>query len=84
QKNLLSHAASSVKPGGKLIYSVCTLTRAETTEVSEAFTKTFPEFKPLSLANPFKPDEVSAPHLLFWPQDFGGNGMFVAAWEKLK
>ncbi|MDQ6632763.1 MAG: RsmB/NOP family class I SAM-dependent RNA methyltransferase [Verrucomicrobiota bacterium] len=84
QKNLLNHAASSVKSGGKLIYSVCTLTPAETMKVSEALTKQFPEFKPLSLDNPFKPDEVSAPELLFWPQDFGGNGMFVAAWEKLK
>src|SRR5205814_8236813 len=37
QKDLLLYAAAAVKPGGKLIYSVCTLARAETTEVAAGF-----------------------------------------------
>src|SRR5690606_4715628 len=37
QKRLLTNVAPNVKPGGKLIFAVCTLTRAETTEVVEQF-----------------------------------------------
>jgi len=48
QKKLLTHVAPSVKPGGKLIFSVCTLTRAETTEVVDDFNAKFAvEFEPL-------------------------------------
>ncbi len=34
---LLGRAATSVKPGGRLLYSVCTLTRSETAEVADGF-----------------------------------------------
>src|SRR5262249_48202538 len=37
QTQLLTHVASAVKPGGKLIYSACTLARAETSELVKAF-----------------------------------------------
>ena len=48
QKQLLTHAAPSVKPGGKLIFAVCTLTRAETTEVAADFNAKFAsDFEPL-------------------------------------
>ena len=47
QKNLLANVAPSVKPGGKLIFSVCTLSRAETTEVVEHFNASQPDFEPL-------------------------------------
>jgi len=87
QKRLLAHAAPSVKPGGKLIYSVCTLTRAETDEVVKIFTETQSGFDPLPLTLPPVPNKggralTSAATLTIWPQDFGGNGMFVAAWRR--
>src|ERR1043166_2782531 len=44
QKQLLANVAGSVKPGGRLIYAVCTLTRAETAEVVADFEARFPEF----------------------------------------
>ena len=47
QKRLLHHVAPSVKPGGKLVYSVCTLTRAETADVAAAFQAAHPDFTPL-------------------------------------
>src|SRR5690606_4499564 len=37
QANLLSVVAGSVKPGGRLIYSVCTLSHAETEKVADGF-----------------------------------------------
>ena len=35
QRDLLAAAAALVRPGGVLVYSVCTLTRAETVDVDE-------------------------------------------------
>jgi 16S rRNA (cytosine967-C5)-methyltransferase len=87
QKRLLENAAPSVKPGGKLIYAVCTLTRAETGEVTEAFNKAHLEFEPMPLPVVHLGKEsgrvlTNAATFTIWPQDFGGNGMFVAAWQR--
>ena len=90
QKRLLAHAAASVKPGGKLIYSVCTLTRLETEGVVNAFSGTQPAFEPLALPGIFSArtgqslsrPAGSAAMMTIWPQDLGGNGMFVAAWRR--
>lgn len=82
QRNILSHTADLVKPGGKLIYSVCTLSHDETVGVAKFFDQLRKDFKPLEMINPFKPEE-SSPHLWFWPQTTGGNGMFVAGWTRV-
>jgi len=81
QKQLLRSVSGAVKPGGKLFYSVCTLTRAETAEVAAGFEKEFPEFKKLPISNPVKPGTESEWPLWLWPED-GGNGMFVSAWRR--
>ncbi|HXC98765.1 MAG TPA: RsmB/NOP family class I SAM-dependent RNA methyltransferase, partial [Verrucomicrobiae bacterium] len=52
QKQLLANAVPALKPGGRLIYSVCTLTRAETVEVQEEITKQFAGLEPMALKNP--------------------------------
>jgi len=87
QKRLLAHAAPSVEPGGKLVYSVCTLTRAETAEVVLDFNGAHSEFEPLRLHDPRLAKEFGSAHpgtatLTIWPYDWGGNGMFVAAWRR--
>ncbi|MBI3191342.1 MAG: RsmB/NOP family class I SAM-dependent RNA methyltransferase [Pedosphaera parvula] len=84
QKNLLLHAAAGVKPGGKLIYAACTLTRAETSGVVDWFNGQASGLEPLALpvsAAPSQPTPASATITLL-PQEFGGNGMFIAAWRK--
>lgn len=83
QKQLMAHVAPSVKPGGKLIYAVCTLTHSETSEVAEWFGKQFSEFQPLAVANPLNASAPAASQIWIWPQDSGGNGMFVAVWKKI-
>jgi 16S rRNA (cytosine967-C5)-methyltransferase len=82
QLELLSNAWSAVRPGGRLVYSVCSLARSETSEVAERFTASHSDCAPMLLANPL--DRNSPPHarLSLWPQDFGGNGMFICAWER--
>ena len=85
QKKLLTNVAPSVKPGGKLIFSVCTLTRAETTAVVDDFNGKFEsEFEPMPLAS-LPADQslaTSAATKTIWPQELGGNGMFIAAWRR--
>ncbi len=82
QAQLLHHAAPAVKAGGKLIYSVCTLTRAETEEVVAAFGAAHPEFTPLPLPNPFQTHKPPQPQHCLWPQLTGGGGMFIAGWQR--
>jgi len=75
QARLLDNVAGSLKPGGRLVYSVCTLTHAETTAVANAFTAAHPEFEPSSV--------LGSPSSVFLqPQDLNANGMFIAIWRK--
>jgi 16S rRNA (cytosine967-C5)-methyltransferase len=81
QKQLLSHATSALKPGGKLIYSVCTLTHEETSRVIADFSD--PTITPLPFQNPIHPSRHPEAQQLFGCDDeSGGNGMFVAAWRR--
>lgn len=82
QLELLSRVAPALKPGGKLVYSVCSLTRAETEDVVDAFEKAVPGFTPLELINPLDSAAAPAKPLWLWPQQFGGNGMFISAWAR--
>jgi len=81
QGGILEKIAGSVKPGGKLVYAVCTLTRPETFEVAEAFAKKHAEFEPMDMANPADPAQRGT-ILELLPQEMGANGMFVAAWMR--
>ncbi len=82
QKHLLEQTAGSLKPGGTLIYAVCTLTRAETVEVADHADKALRGFEPHPLRDPANPNHPSATRRWIRPQDLGGNGMFVAAWRR--
>jgi 16S rRNA (cytosine967-C5)-methyltransferase len=82
QAHLLKACAAAVKPGGRLVYSVCTLTRQETDEVCAAFAASQGDFEPLEFAHPFQPSAPPAARQLWWPQTTAGNGMFVARWRR--
>lgn len=82
QKQLLIHAAAALKAGGRLIYSVCTLTEAETSAVADEVEKRFPDLQQLGLVNPLMPGEPAVPRLTLWPQAVDGNGMFICGWRK--
>jgi 16S rRNA (cytosine967-C5)-methyltransferase len=83
QQRLVSNAAAAVKPGGKLIYAVCTLTRAEAGAVADSCSRQLSGFalNPLP-AWPSELPEASA-RIWIWPQTCRGNGMFVVAWKRL-
>ncbi|MDD2763608.1 MAG: RsmB/NOP family class I SAM-dependent RNA methyltransferase [Opitutaceae bacterium] len=87
QSQLLEHVAGSIKPGGCLVYAVCTLTRTETTGVAGAFTAAHPEFAPAAV---FPVAGVADPGLgstgpgaeYLWPHVLNANGMFIALWKR--
>jgi 16S rRNA (cytosine967-C5)-methyltransferase len=80
QTGLLAKAALSLKVGGRLIYSVCTLTRSETTAVADAFEAAHPDFEPAPIA--LSADSKS--RLMLLPEELNANGMFLAAWKKAR
>ena len=79
QRQLLDAAAPLVRPGGELVYSTCTLTRAETEGIDQWLAHTHPELVGLAPGG----DELAAvarPHgrgVLVLPQAAGTDGMFV-------
>ncbi len=75
QLGLLNQVAGSLKPGGRLVYAVCTLTRSETVAIADAFADAHPEFEPHPL---FDAD----PRVTLWPHELDANGMFIAAWKR--
>jgi 16S rRNA (cytosine967-C5)-methyltransferase len=81
QKGLLDRVAPAVKTGGRLLYAVCSLARPETEEVRDAFEQRFPEFERLTFKHPLN-DKPPRDEVWFWPQEHGGNGMFVAGWRR--
>lgn len=81
QKALLAKAAAALKPGGRLVYSVCTLARPETVEVADYFDATHPGLAPEEMAHPLRPEQRRT-RLELLPQELHANGMFIAAWRK--
>jgi 16S rRNA (cytosine967-C5)-methyltransferase len=86
QLSLLKEAARVTRPGGLLVYSVCSIEEEETAGVVAAFLEARPEFsrESLHLAAPWRdlltPAEPGAFYML--PQRSGFDGFFVAALRK--
>ncbi len=75
QRRLLDVSAGLVRPGGTLVYSVCTLTAAETTGVDAYLAGAHPELVPLPPpGDPWCPWGRGA---LLLPQAAGTDGMCV-------
>jgi 16S rRNA (cytosine967-C5)-methyltransferase len=68
-------AASLLRPGGVLVYSVCTFPRAETDAVCDALLGKAPWLRPDPFAGP---DGELAPWTRLWPHRHGTDAMFVA------
>ncbi len=80
QLALLNHVVPALRPNGQLVYSVCTLTRSETTAVAQAFSAAHPELEPLPLFG--AAGAASDAQVFLWPHELNANGMFIAAWRK--
>jgi len=89
QSELLRCAALRVRPGGRLIYSTCTLSPEENDRQRDRFLAEHPEFspKPLTLTGGWSPSESLAQRprvgeLKVLPQDFGGDGFYIASFVR--
>jgi 16S rRNA (cytosine967-C5)-methyltransferase len=80
QVAILVGVAELVRPGGRLVYSVCTYPRAETDAAIRAFRSKRPEFEPLVVPGP----DGAAPVHRLWPHRHGTDAMFYAAFRRTK
>ena len=81
QQRLLTSAARVVKPGGRLVYSTCSVEKEENEQVVAEFVQLHREFRQVRLTSPAElVTETGA--LRTWPQHQGTDGFFVAAFEK--
>jgi 16S rRNA (cytosine967-C5)-methyltransferase len=78
QASILAGAAALVRPGGRVVYSVCTFPRAETEAVVRAFQAKRPDFEPAEIAGP---DGPATSHRL-WPHVHDTDGMFYAGFRR--
>lgn len=79
QRKLLSGALPLVAPGGVIVYSVCTLTQAETVDVAAGFLDEHPDLEPLDI--PGEPWVKWGSGALLLPQAEGTDGMALFAWR---
>lgn len=83
QLSILDSAAKLVKPGGKLVYSTCTVDREENTGTAGHFLENHPEFERCDLSLPEAMHTfVNEQTLQVFPQDFGGDGFFISCFRK--
>ena len=79
QVGLALGAASLLRPGGILVYSVCTFPRAETDAVCDALLGKDASLEP----DPFPgPDGTAAARVRLWPHRDGTDAMFVARFRR--
>ncbi|MGE5598644.1 MAG: 16S rRNA (cytosine(967)-C(5))-methyltransferase RsmB [Bacteroidota bacterium] len=85
QREILHNAARLVRPGGRLVYSTCSLEPEENEEQVRWFLAAHPEFRPEETA-PYLPGAAAPageePWLYLWPHRQGTDGFFVCRMGK--
>ncbi|WP_051361944.1 RsmB/NOP family class I SAM-dependent RNA methyltransferase [Solimonas soli] len=80
QRRILEAAAPLVKPGGRLLYSTCSVLAAENEAVVEAFLREHPHFEPQPAGERLALPALACgePWLRLLPQRHGTDGFFAA------
>lgn len=86
QAEVLDRSAMLVGPGGRLVYSTCTLLRSENEEIVERFLAHHPQFSLLSAPDILRSANVSlddgGSYLLLMPHRHGTDGFFAAVMRR--
>ncbi len=85
QRHILQSAVRMLKPGGRLVYSTCTLNREENEDVAAWLLQTFPELTAVPFSLPIGEGRaLEAPDGLahLYPHELQGEGHFVAQFAK--
>jgi 16S rRNA (cytosine967-C5)-methyltransferase len=83
QRHILTKAATAVKPGGRLVYSTCSVEPEENEAVVEAFIEGSEDFEPATLT--VKETFLTAANTArTWPQRDDTDGFFIAAFTRKK
>ena len=78
QVGIATAAARLLRPGGRLLYSVCTFPRAETDAACDALLRRRPDLEPVALQGP----DGDAERIRLWPHLHGCDAMFVAGFRR--
>jgi 16S rRNA (cytosine967-C5)-methyltransferase len=78
QRRILDAAASSTAGGGVLVYSVCTISRAEGPDLIDGFLRDHPEFEPEDASAAVGREPADGPYLQLLPHRDRSDGFFVA------
>lgn len=85
QREILDSVAQTLKPGGLLVYSTCTILKEENQDVVESFLQDHPEFKLVPVvANELITSKLVNDMLTLYPQDFMTDGFFISCLKKEK
>lgn len=83
QLDILNSCAPSLKKGGKLVYSTCTINKQENELVVQRFLDRHPDFEICAL--PFEERLAKSIHhhqLTLLPQDYGTDGFFICCMKR--
>ena len=83
QASILDAAAGLLKPGGRLVYSTCTIHPAENQQQIQAFLQRHPEFTLASPSPAMPQGKRCTPYgMLSIPTETGMDGFFICAMQK--
>jgi len=86
QARILARAAKFTKPGGRLIYSTCSLLSDENEQIAEGFLANHPEFKLLNASEILSQQQINldtGKYLKLLPHIHHTDGFFAAVFEKI-
>jgi 16S rRNA (cytosine967-C5)-methyltransferase len=82
QLRILKNLSSYVKPGGRLLYSTCTLIREENEGVTDAFLRENADFEKEGFTLPELIGACTAGERTLWPFEYGTDGFYICLLRK--
>ena len=86
QRAILERFAPCVRPGGRLVYSTCSILPEENEDVAAGFRRDHPEFSPVDakeILGSQRAHEIGDGHVLrLLPHRHGTDGFFAAVWRR--